>query len=853
MDTGMVNGTAYPYIEVDPTVVRFRMLSVGNDRFFNLSLFVAADKNSSTTSGTTGAVLCDGTNAVNPADCTEVKMVPFNSSYDSTCPANPEGPGCFPSWWYTIVTNGFTFDDRAGGVPDPTTRGPAMIQVGTEGGFLPAPVVIRNQPVNYVYNRRDITVGNINEKALLLGPAERADVLVDFSQFAGKTLILYNDAPAPVPAADPRLDYYTGDPDQTDTGGAPSTLPGYGPNTRTVMQIRVRNTTPTNPSCIDPDTGATVTATQDCVSPIYTNLQTALPAAFVASQEPIIVPQTAYNDVYGLTTVDSTSDPTHNVSGTVVGIQDTSMTLTPIGQPQLTLDLQPKSIIEDFTLDYGRMNAILGVEVPHTNNTNQTSLLEAYMDPPTEMVRLTALNNTPAIGEAADGTQLWKITHNGVDTHAIHFHMFHVQLVNRVGWDGAIRLPDANELGWKDTVRMNPLEDVIVAMRPKTLELPFDVVNSWRPLDPAQQLGAQWQALEPTGTLGAVTITNTMTNFGWEHVWHCHLLGHEENDMMRALVIVEPPMDPNGLTATRVGSTAVLNWSDTSVNETSFTVLRDQGTGFVVLASLGANVTTYTDTNPGIGAVTYRVIASNTVGADPIAAPGYSQMTADSGPSNDATIPAIPVAGVAPTLLSFGNVEVGATSASQAVTVSNTGAATLTVNIGITGEYAQTNDCGAGVAVGGTCTINVTFSPLDLGTRLGSLSISTNDPVNPSFTVDLTGNGTVLFAPTGLAGTAVRIPGTQTENVTLTWTDNSLGEVNFELQRAQVNNRRQCNTTTAFSTLTTAIPALTGTGTVTYLDPAAPRQGSLCYRVRALSSVPAADSTWSNRAYVTTP
>ena len=31
-------------------------------------------------------------------------------------------------------------------------------------------------------------------------------------------LILYNDAPAPVPAFDPRYDYYTGDPDQTDTG-----------------------------------------------------------------------------------------------------------------------------------------------------------------------------------------------------------------------------------------------------------------------------------------------------------------------------------------------------------------------------------------------------------------------------------------------------------------------------------------------------------------------------------------------------------------------------------------------------------------------------------------------------------
>ena len=27
-----------------------------------------------------------------------------------------------------------------------------------------------------------------------------------------------------------------------------------------------------------------------------------------------------------------------------------------------------------------------------------------------------------------------------------------------------------------------------------------------------------------------------MTNFGWEYVWHCHILGHEENDMMRPIV-----------------------------------------------------------------------------------------------------------------------------------------------------------------------------------------------------------------------------------------------------------------------------------------------------------------------------
>ena len=54
---------------------------------------------------------------------------------------------------------------------------------------------------------------------LFLGPAERADVIVDFSNFAGQTLILYNDAPTAFPALVPQYDYYTGAPDRTDIGG----------------------------------------------------------------------------------------------------------------------------------------------------------------------------------------------------------------------------------------------------------------------------------------------------------------------------------------------------------------------------------------------------------------------------------------------------------------------------------------------------------------------------------------------------------------------------------------------------------------------------------------------------------
>ena len=46
-----------------------------------------------------------------------------------------------------------------------------------------------------------------------------------------------------------------------------------------------------------------------------------------------------------------------------------------------------------------------------------------------------------------------------MDTHPIHFHLYDVQLLNRVTWDNIIIPPDATELGWKDTVRVSPLED----------------------------------------------------------------------------------------------------------------------------------------------------------------------------------------------------------------------------------------------------------------------------------------------------------------------------------------------------------------------------------------------------------
>ena len=242
MDTPVINGTAYPTLPVNPAPYRFRILNASNDRAINLSFFVA------------DPTIPSG----QPGYLTEVKMVP--AAPNTGLPAN------------------WPMDGREGGVPDPALSGPSFIEIGSEGGFLPAPVVIPPQPITYNYNRRDIVVLNVDKHGLLLGPAERADVIVDFSGFQGKTLILYNDAPAPVPAFDPRIDYYTGDPDQTDTGGAPSTLPGYGPNTRTMMQFVVGG-------------GAQVPFDP-------TNLNALLPKAFAASQAQPTVPESAYNATY---------------------------------------------------------------------------------------------------------------------------------------------------------------------------------------------------------------------------------------------------------------------------------------------------------------------------------------------------------------------------------------------------------------------------------------------------------------------------------------------------------------------------------------------------------------------------
>lgn len=721
MDTMMVNGTPFPYVNLPPQAVRFRILNACNDRSLNLQFYVA-----------------------DPGHPTEVKMVPasllpalpFCAPDAVPDPNTGLPPNCTPTTWPT--------DERNGGVPDPSTAGPKIIQIGNEGGILPQVVVIPAQPIDYERSRRVPTFGNVTSQSLLLMPAERADIIVDFSAFAGQTLIFYNDAPAPMPLFDERNDLYTGMPDLTAIGGAPSITAGYGPNTRTVMQINVANTAP--------------------VPFDLASLQAALPQAFKATQAPPIVPQSAYNAAFGTTNGDtyiSNTDATVNLTGTTQPVSNvmvtlpgsgytvaptvsfvrsdgtvgtdatasaclngvTAITVTATGTgytttaPTVTLTggggtgakavatisgggvsaitvvnpgcnyktnptvkitsgggkgakassgvtlggvgsitLGPpngggsgyvkapfvfltggngtgatadamlngdtvigmKNITEGFDIWYGRMNILLGttpVPLDPTAPAPAVPGIAAYIDPPSDIWK--------------DGqTYVFRISHLGVDSHIIHFHLANLQVVNRVDFTNTNMPPLPNEVGWKESIRTNPFTDLIVAVRPKSMWLPFQIPQSNRLMDVTTVAGSTANYVQPAPVPGLPTpagISNVMTNYGWEYVWHCHLLGHEENDMMRPLVLNVPlpagPVVTYTVTAPTLTTVNVtLNWPGAFANATSFTIQRATNNTFTTnLTTWKVNglppATTYTDTTATPGSqYYYRVQASNAAG-----------------------------------------------------------------------------------------------------------------------------------------------------------------------------------------------------------------------------------------------
>ena len=284
----------------------------------------------------------------------------------------------------------------------------AIIQIGTDGGLLNAPV---------------------NVGQLLLAPGERADVLIDFSRFKnGTKIVLQNNARTPFPTG----------PRNKRKGGLP--IPE-------LMQFTVDTT--------------------------LTPFQGAVPATLRGGpgQPPAITPPT---------------------------------------RPTAVRNLPLNEILDPAT---GFPLAVL------LNNLHF---------------------NTPSIETPTQGTtEMWNLINTTADTHPIHLHLVQFQLLERqpfnaaaylAAWNpglpnpgaegqgphpapsadqfasGAAKPPDRNEQGFKDTIRANPGE--------------------------ITRLVAKFPTPAQAGFNPDATYTNAAGQTLQGYVWHCHILEHEDNEMM---------------------------------------------------------------------------------------------------------------------------------------------------------------------------------------------------------------------------------------------------------------------------------------------------------------------------------
>jgi spore coat protein A, manganese oxidase len=179
------------------------------------------------------------------------------------------------------------------------------------------------------------------------------------------------------------------------------------------------------------------------------------------------------------------------------------------------------------------------IPLPAPVRVRNLSLVE-IMDMEEDEPLMARLNNLPwgttdIETTVVDTVEQWNIINTTGDTHPIHLHLVQFQVLSRQRFRvgayteayyehleheltgpypvpsadafriGRARMPDPNERGWKDTVRANPGEITSILV-------PF---------------GANAAPGVPFGQ-----------SFTGDYVWHCHILEHEDNEMMLPYKVV---------------------------------------------------------------------------------------------------------------------------------------------------------------------------------------------------------------------------------------------------------------------------------------------------------------------------
>jgi FtsP/CotA-like multicopper oxidase with cupredoxin domain len=268
------------------------------------------------------------------------------------------------------------------------------------------------------------------DEALLMGLAERADVLVDFSGLAPGTVVrMYNTAPdAPF-------------------GGFPD-IPADPSTTGQVMQFTVTPDTVAGEGFTAPED--LVLSLPDAGDPANGGIQATVQDLALLEEESLSVCATIRPN--GKIKYDKKGIPDVVNPGTCVDKK---------GRLQGSVPFAPKA-------------AVLGT------NGSGGGTVQLWADP---------IAQNPGV----DSTETWELWNWSADAHPIHLHLVKFKLVNREAFDpvtGALlgaRAPELTEAGWKDTVISYP---------------------------------------------GEVTRVNATFDTAGLYVWHCHIVEHEDNEMM---------------------------------------------------------------------------------------------------------------------------------------------------------------------------------------------------------------------------------------------------------------------------------------------------------------------------------
>jgi FtsP/CotA-like multicopper oxidase with cupredoxin domain len=190
-------------------------------------------------------------------------------------------------------------------------------------------------------------------------------------------------------------------------------------------------------------------------------------------------------------------------------LSGTDSSLNPATLP----NLRPNNPMVKLSPTVNSTTPIRGMTLEHGNDEFLLNGLH-WIDPATE---------TPRVG----ATEVWNLENRTGDTHPIHLHLvqFQVQSGSNYGGWGGSSSSDPTASGWKDTIPVQGWNSVTVVARWAPQSTPAGGVNPGQNLYP----------FDPTAIQGTTDQFGNPGGAGY--VWHCHILEHEDNEMMRPQIV----------------------------------------------------------------------------------------------------------------------------------------------------------------------------------------------------------------------------------------------------------------------------------------------------------------------------